>query len=170
MAGNKAIFGQTVLELASLVCKSFLRDLIIRRYLEKLEGVNVRDSDAVHEWKIIKYLKQWQLTFDNATGLFSTKMASGVFESSPGYSSFLSNALESLWGVIDSLVPCAELELTVATLLSELEKVHTAWFEDFHFSSLVHFPSDANSFTPALMRGEGRLCVLMACTQSNSDG
>ena len=68
-------------------------------------------------------------------------MASGVFESFPGYSSFLSNSLESLRGVIDSLVATPESDLNVQCLLEKLDEIHNNWMSDMRFASLVHFPS-----------------------------
>ena len=92
--------------------------------------------------------------------MYSTNTAASVFESSPGYSSFISNSLESLWGVLDSLIAAPEETLTVQTLLDEIEGVHNTWYHDLRLADLVHYPSGHNFFTPALMRGEGRLSVL----------
>ena len=53
-----------------------------------------------------------------------------------------------------------EESLTINSLLEELLTIHVTWFHDLQFFSLVHYPSGHNLFTPALMRGEGRMCVL----------
>ena len=56
--GNKCITAQKVVECASLISNPYLRDLVIRRYLDKLEGRHVSDPNAVNEWKIVRYLKK----------------------------------------------------------------------------------------------------------------
>ena len=111
-----------MLEVASMTSNVFLRDLIIRRMLQKLEGIGINAQDATPELRVLRYLKKWQLFLDRTTQLWSLFTACGVFESSPGYSCYLSNALESLWNKINALVSLAEEHLTVQSLFEELSK------------------------------------------------
>ena len=144
-----------MLEVASMTLNVFLRDLIIRRMLQKFKEINIDAQNATPELKVLRYLKKWQLFFDRTTQLWSLFTACGVFESSPGYSAHLSNALESLWKKIDALVSLAEEKLTVQSLFEELKQIHVGWREGFAFSQLLHFPSGRNLFAPRLMKGEG---------------
>ena len=145
-----------ILDVASLTSNPYLRDIIIRRCLQKLEGIGVKATDAIPEVKILRYLKQWVFTFCKKTKLWSMKTAAGFFESAPGYSAYVSNRLEAFWNKLDALVSQPEEYMMLDALLKELRSIHVGWQKDFAFSEFLHFPGGRNFFAPRVMEGEGQ--------------
>ena len=97
----------------------FVRHVAWRRQFQRLAGIGIKDGTKI-ENKLAKYLKERHV-FENADGLFDAAFFSSVAEVGAGYSNYLPNCLEALWGSIDSQ-HSTEADVDIRDVFAALER------------------------------------------------
>ena len=148
--GNKTHMYQGIFDCSAFVPSKVLFHCIWDREFARLESAG--------ETAMAKYLKKFQVV-EGPDGLFTASWRSSCLEVPPGYGTYLPNALESLWRVLDTLSPVPELTRDIKEIVTSLERNAEAWSKSGRFTDVAAKPHGVHLLVSTLLRGGG----LMSC-------